>query len=289
MRSLFQIEEPHVKNMLTLAVLCLLVVSGGHAAEGQDRKIRVLVYGGGVIHDFRGIHAAVMDLLKSHPQLEVTGLTDTFLPFPPAAPGTRPLQVLRCALDNMIARLPQCDVLFFHYTGGRLTPEQEKAFCDAIGSGKGFVGIHSAADSFKQNKTYMDMIGGMFRTHPAYQGIPVTVLDENHPITRGLPKNFTVKDEQYILKYDPNVKVLCDAPYKIPEYSTRTETRGGKEVKVRVPTGKVSEEGRMPAVWTKPWQKGRVVYISLGHDAPAVKQELVGKLILQGILWAGQR
>jgi len=277
-----------IVSALVLMATVLFGISPARTAE-PAKKIRVLVYGGGVIHDFKGIHEAVMEFLGPCPQLELTALTDMVLPPPPAAPGTKPPRPgLKSALDDMIAKLPQCDVLFFHYTGGKLTPEQENALCGAIASGKGFVGIHSAADSFKQNPKYMEMIGGSFRTHPAYQDIPVTVVDASHPVTNGLPKEFVVKDEQYILKYDPGkIQVLCDAPYKILEYAMKVETKNGKEVKTRVPTGKTTEEGRMPAVWVKPWEKGRVVYISLGHDARAVRQDLVKKLILQGILWAG--
>ena len=189
----------------------------------------------------------------------------------------------------MLARLPQYDVLFFHYTGGKFTPQQEDALCGAIASGKGFVGIHSAADSFKQNAKYMDMIGGSFRTHPAYQPIPTTVLDPAHPIVQGLPKEFSVTDEQYILKYDAaKLHVICDAPYKIMEYKVTVEKKGDKEIKTRVATGKVLEEGRMPAVWTKSWEKGRVAYISFCHDAKATRQDLVKKLVLQSVLWAGE-
>lgn len=264
-------------------------VSSQAADAGPQKKIKVLVYGGGVIHDFRGINEAVMELLGACPQVEATSITDTFTPAPPAKPGEKPTPPkIDSALDQMLAKLPQYDVLFFHYTGGKLTPQQEDALCGAIASGKGFVGVHSAADSFKQNAKYMDMIGGSFRTHPAYQPIPTTVLDPDHPIVSGLPKEFSVTDEQYILKHDAaKLHVICDAPYKIMEYKVTVEKKGGKEITTRVATGKVLEEGRMPAVWTKPWEKGRVAYISFCHDAKATRQDLVKKLVLQSILWAG--
>jgi type 1 glutamine amidotransferase len=59
------------------------------------------------------------------------------------------------------------------------------------------------------------------------------------------------------------------------------------EIKTRVATGKILEEGRMPNVWVKPWDKGRVVYISCCRDAKATRQDVVKTLILQGVLWAG--
>jgi len=282
-----------VKAGLASLVVGMLIVGAAVSSQaadaGSQKKIKILVYGGGVIHDFRGINEAVMEILAACPQLEATSITDTITTAPPAKPGEKPaLPKIDSALDQMLARLPQYDVLFFHYTGGKLKPQQEDALCGAIASGKGFVGIHSAADSFKQNAKYMDMIGGSFRTHPAYQPIPTTVQDPAHPIAQGLPKEFKVTDEQYILKYDAaKLHVICDAPYKIMEYKVTVEKKGDKEIKTRVATGKVLEEGRMPAVWTKPWEKGRVAYISFCHDAKAARQDLVKKLLLQSVLWAG--
>lgn len=270
---------------LSLSLLAAHVTS----AQAPARKIKVLVYGGGVIHDFKGVHEAVMETLGTCPDLDLTSVTDTLAPAPAAQPGAPPPKPgIESAVDDMLAKLPQHDVLFFHHTGGKLTDAQEAALCGAIASGKGFVGIHSAADSFKSNPKYMDMIGGMFRTHPPYRDIAVKVLDPAHPIMKDIPAEFTVKDEQYILKYDPaKVHVLCDAPYEVMEYQEVVEQKDGKEVKKRVPTGKILESGQMPVVWTKPWDKGRVVYISLCHDAKAARQDVVKTIVLQSVLWAG--
>jgi type 1 glutamine amidotransferase len=278
-------------NLVSVVGMGLWFALAAMATAGQPAggKLKVLVYGGGSVHDFKGINQVVLETLGACPRLELTSVTDTLIPAPAAAPGAKPARPeIKSALDEMIAKLPQHDVLFFHHTGGKLTAQQEDALCGAIASGKGYVGVHSAADSFKQNAKYMDMVGGMFRTHPAYQNIPTTVLVADHPITRGLPREFTVKDEQYILKFDPaKIHVLCDAPYEIKEYKQVVEQKGGREIKTRVATGKILESGRMPAVWTKSWEKGRVAYISFCHDAPATRQELVGKLVLQSVLWAG--
>ena len=82
--------------------------------------------------------------------------------------------------------------------------------------------------------------------------------------------------------------MLCDAPYKLMEYKMIVEQKGGKEVKTRKATGKIAEEGIMPAVWTKSWEKGRVAYISFCHDAKATRQEPVAKILVQAVLWAAK-
>jgi uncharacterized protein len=278
--------------MLTAAAVAAMVGLAMAAAQAAEpaAKIKVLVYGGGSVHDFVGINKAVMEILGACPQLELTSVIDEITPAPkpkPGEPAARPTIVSH--LDEMLAKLPKYDVLFFHHTGGKLTDQQENALCGAIGSGKGFVGVHSAADSFKANPKYMEMLGGSFRTHPAYGPINATVHRPEHPIMKGIPQTFTVRDEQYIVKHDlSKLNVLCDAPYKLLEYKMVVEQKGGKEVKTRKATGKVAEEGIMPAVWTKPWEKGRVVYISFCHDEKATRQEVVAKLVLQSVLWAAK-
>ena len=70
---------------------------------------------------------------------------------------------------------------------------------------------------------------------------------------------FMVKDEQYILDYDPRVHVLAAALH----------------------------QGRaMPVAWTKSWGEGRVFYLALGHDAPACRHETFRLLLQRGASWA---
>jgi len=45
----------------------------------------------------------------------------------------------------------------------------------------------------------------------------------------------------------------------------------------------------MPAIWTKPWGKGKVFYLALGHDVKACQQDMFKKLLLRGSLWAAGR
>ena len=63
--------------------------------------------------------------------------------------------------------LKQFDGIFF-YTTGMLLPagDPRDALMDFIKSGKGFVGTHSAADTFKKYKGYVSMINGSFAGHP---------------------------------------------------------------------------------------------------------------------------
>jgi type 1 glutamine amidotransferase len=207
--------------------------------EATVAKIKTLVFAGGQIHDFKGCGQAIREALgEKADQFELSYVEEN--------------------LDQLVLELPRHDLLVFYYTIGEITDAQKNALLDWVASGKGYVGIHSAADSFRGCPEYRAMVGGYFVTHPRYRDYQVSVADPAHPISEGLVE-FMVKDEQYILDYDPRVQVLAAALHQ----------------------GKA-----MPVAWTKPWGEGRVFYLALGHDAPACRHEMFRLLLQRGAAWA---
>jgi hypothetical protein len=204
-------------------------------------KIKTLVFAGGEIHDYKGCGQAIRECLASRDEFEITYAEQDLDRL--AAPGLDPY-----------------DLLVFYYTIGSISDVQKNGLLNWVASGKGYVGVHSAADSFRDCPEYRAMVGGHFVTHPRYRDYQVSVVDPEHPITQGLTE-FPIRDEQYILDYDPRVHVLASALHK---------------------------GATMPVAWTKPWGHGRVFYLALGHDAPACRQEMFGTLLQRGALWAGQ-
>lgn len=203
-------------------------------------KIKTLVFAGGKIHDFKGNSEAVVEALSEAGNFEITKIEEDLSTF------VKP-------------NLDQYDLLVLYYTLGELTDAQKNGLFDFVSSGKGFVGIHSAADSFKNCPEYRAMIGGYFVTHPRYREYQVSVVDSANPITKDLVE-FNITDEQYILDYDPRAKVLCSALWK---------------------------GTAMPVAWTKGWGSGRVFYLALGHDSKACRQEMFKLLLQRGALWTG--
>src|ERR1039458_4510704 len=65
------------------------------------------------------------------------------------------------------AALKKYDAVIFANTTGGLPLPDNQAFLDWIKSGKGFVGMHSATDTFPGFPGYTEMIGGHFKTHGA--------------------------------------------------------------------------------------------------------------------------
>ncbi len=206
------------------------------------QKIKTLLFTGGEIHDFKGCGEAIADALSENEKFEVTKVEND-------------LSVL------VAPNLDPYDLIVFYYTVGKITDAQKNGLLNFVASGKGYVGIHSAADSFRECPEYRAMTGGHFVTHPHYREYQVSVIDSEHPITKGLTE-FMVADEQYILDFDPRVDILCSALWK-------------GEAK--------------PVVWKKDWGKGRVFYLALGHDKKACQQEIFRLLLTRGALWAAEK
>ena len=201
-------------------------------------KVKTLVFGGGQIHDWQGIQPKLVEAL---------GAADAF-----------DLDTAQEDL-NALENLEPYDVLVFHYTVGEISDAQRDGLSKWLAGGKGFVGIHSAADSFRTDPDFRNLVGGYFITHPRYRQYQVSVKDAEHPITAGLEEEFMVEDEQYILDYDPRVHVLTSALWK------------GDAV---------------PVAWTKNHGEGRVFYQALGHDPKACEHPVFKQMLVQGTLWA---
>jgi type 1 glutamine amidotransferase len=174
-------------------------------------------------------------------------------------------------LDRLTAAmLAQHDLLCFVHNGGDLPLDrgQKQALLDFVGSGKGFVGIHSASTAMYDWDEYRELIGAHFLRHPPGQTFTVEVENREHPSTRHLPPTFEVTDEPYTF---------------------RTAPREVAQILLRAEAGTAGLEGDLPLAWIKSYREGRVYYNALGHydaywDDPAFQAQLVG-----GMRWAAGR
>ncbi|MBU4272067.1 MAG: ThuA domain-containing protein [Planctomycetes bacterium] len=188
-----------------------------------------------------------------------------------------------CSKDGAVfdGDLDQFDCFIF-YTSGDLTgkcdspqpgkamsAEGKKELLAAIHSGKGFVGIHSATDTFHGEGVdpFIAMLGGEFITHGDQQKASMKVAAPKFPGMEGLGDSFTIHDEWY-------------AQYKFPKdlhVILVQDTEGMK--------GKMYQRPSYPATWARMHGKGRVFYTSMGHGRiwlnPTFRQVLLG-----GIAWA---
>src|SRR5436853_2939642 len=163
---------------------------------------------------------------------------------------------------SLISRdsLKQYDAVVFYTTGELpLSDEQKAAFMDFVKSGKGFVGIHSATDTFYKWPEYGEMIGGYFDQHPWHQEVTVKVEDPKNPATKHLGSSFKITDEIYQHKNfsRQNVQVLLSLDVTSVDLNAKNVHRTDKDFAL---------------AWCRKYGKGRVFYTVLGHR-PEVWQD----------------
>jgi type 1 glutamine amidotransferase len=144
--------------------------------------------------------------------------------------------------------LKQYDAVIFNSTTGDLPIPDMDAFLAWIKSGKGFLGIHGATDTFRGHKplhAYTQMIGAEFKTHGAQVEVEVINEDAKHPACKHYPPTFKVFDEIYQVD------------------GFERSTIHGLLTLDKHPNDKT--QGDYPIAWCKKYGKGRVLYTSLGH------------------------
>ncbi|HEX5223201.1 MAG TPA: ThuA domain-containing protein [Verrucomicrobiae bacterium] len=144
--------------------------------------------------------------------------------------------------------LKNYDLVIFANTTGDLPLPDKQAFLDWIKSGKGFVGIHSATDTFRGHKPldpYIEMIGGEFKIHGPQVEVEAINQDPQCPACRHLPASWKVFDEIYQFNGFERAKVH------------------GLLTLDKHPNNKTP--GDYPIAWIKEYGNGRVFYTSLGH------------------------
>ena len=99
------------------------------------------------------------------------------------------------------ANLRQYRAVMFNTTGELPMDEaQKQALLDFVKNGGGFLGVHSATDTFYKWPSYGELIGGYFVRHPWHQEVTVRVEDQSNPIVRDLAPSFRMTDEIYQLR-----------------------------------------------------------------------------------------
>jgi hypothetical protein len=164
------------------------------------------------------------------------------------------------------------DVLVFATTGELpLASAQRGAILDFVRGGKGFMGIHNAADSLYEWPEYGEMLGGYFNGHPWTQEVAVKVEDREHPATRMLGKSFRVFDEIYTFR-------AWDREKTHVLMSLDNES-------VDVAKGNRPDHDYALA-WCHPYGRGRVIYAGLGHPDELWTQPWFREHILGCVKWA---
>ena len=154
--------------------------------------------------------------------------------------------------------LSKYDLFILAMTPRNIPEVEENALVNFVRDGKKLMAIHSATVVNKENLKYIDMIGAKLSHHPPYKEFTVKVADVEHPIVEGV-KDFKIKDDLYILDRKPSdARVLLTTFW---------------------------EGSEQPMMYSKPYGKGEVLYIVLGHDLATFENPSFRKLITKGVKW----
>ena len=191
--------------------------------------------------------------------------------------------------------LKQFTAVFFYTTGDLCAPGTDKnpgmskagkqALLDYVSAGGGFVGTHSASDTFhtanesqkgpdryanhgKEADPYVLMLGGEFIKHGAQQSAKMRCVDPKFPGMEKCADGFEMTEEWYSLKdFTDDVHVLL---------VQETGTMNGTDYQ-RPP---------YPATWARAHGKGRVFYTSMGHRDDVWANPLFQDILTGGIRFA---
>jgi type 1 glutamine amidotransferase len=160
-------------------------------------------------------------------------------------------------------------VVFLLTTGDVLEPTHETAFERYIGSGGGYVGVHSASDTEYGWPFYGGLVGAYFASHPEIQPALISIEDGSQASTAGLPAGWLRTDEWYNFRSNPRdtpgVRVVATL-----DESTYT---GGTM-------------GDHPITWMHEYAGGRAWYTAAGHTRESYAEPLFQVHLLGGILYA---
>jgi uncharacterized protein len=191
--------------------------------------------------------------------------------------------------------LAQFDAVFFYTTGDLcsegtdkqppMTPAGKQALFDYVRGGKGFIGTHSATDTFhtaNESKKgpdryvnhgtnadpYACFIGGEFIIHGAQQVATNRVIDPSFPGFENTGDSFAFQEEWYSLKDfapDDHVLTVIDASHM---------------------TGPMYDRPPYPNTWARKEGNGRVWYTALGHREDVWTNPTFQQILVGGIKWA---
>lgn len=147
-----------------------------------------------------------------------------------------------------------------------ITPAQGSAVRSFAQNGGGILFFHNVTYISPHNSDFRDVLGAVTEGHPPIRKFRVKVVNQDHPITRGV-SDFTVTDEQHFMKYEKEQKYLL----------LRSVNEDGLTWK---DLGTTSAAG-----WAYDYGKGRVCYLAPGHLITALWNPEYEKLQRNAVKW----
>lgn len=162
------------------------------------------------------------------------------------------------ASDVNKANLANYDIVAFYTTGDLPIADEDRDyfFNDWLKQkGHGFMGFHSAADTYHNYEPYYTLVGGTFIGHPWGSGSKVTLTNHEptHVCVAAFGEEFQIQDEIYMYRnWKPeNCRVLLSLDYSKSPTGAEINADFGYHV---------------PICWVKNWGDGKMYFNNLGHN-----------------------
>ena len=170
-------------------------------------------------------------------------------------------------------------VVFLNPTGDVLNEQQQKNFEAFISIGKGFVGIHAAADCEYDWAWYGRLTGAFFKIHPAGQIATVILENTDHPSMvpfKGM-ETYRTFDEWYSFRENPRGKVHVLA---------RLDETSLDEASLKDDRWKMGDH---PLIWYQETGNSRSFYTVFGHTPEAFEDPKIKEHIGCAVDWVAKR
>jgi type 1 glutamine amidotransferase len=248
-----------IGNILRFApfAVAFLLALAGAPAHTQDRPDRLLYFthSAGFRHEVIPVSREVLRQLgETSPRFEVTASEDV------AVFTAQNLRGYGAVMFFTTGELPMDDT-------------QKQALTDFVRAGGGFLGVHSATDTFYKWPEYGKLIGGYFDEHPWHQTVTVKVADPSDPLVAFLGSSITLADEIYQIRdFD------AGSSHVLLRLDPASVDLARPDVHRR-PYG-------WPLAWTRPYGNGRVFYSALGHEEAVWRDARLQTMLHNAIAWA---
>jgi type 1 glutamine amidotransferase len=161
-------------------------------------------------------------------------------------------------------------------------PAAVQAFQRYVEQGRGgWIGFHHATllgefDGYPMWPWFSGFMGGIRFTNyiPGFATATVRVEAPTHPVMKGVPLAFPVKDEEWYT-YDKSPRASVEVLASVDEHTYAPDTN--------------TKMGDHPVIWINEHVRARNVYIFMGHHPGLFENRTFTTIFHNAILWAAQR
>jgi type 1 glutamine amidotransferase len=267
---------------IVLSFFCCIAATSIFAQSTAPKPIRVLLVAGGCCHDY----ATQTQLLKSGIESQLNAIVDIAFNADKTTKATFPVY----ESDDWAKPY---DVIVHDECSAEVTDRPYVSrILKAHRNGKPAVNLHCAMHSYRwdnfrepvavgaDNAGWYEMLGLQSTGHGPQSPIEVSIVEPDHPITRGLQPWTTIQEELYnnIQVYPSATGLIAGRQWQKPR------AKKGEKADANAP----ATEAQAVVAWTNAYgpNKTRIFSTTLGHNNETVADPRYLELITRGLLWS---